>query len=85
MQCAYCQSIRGGAKFRWTTVLTLLVASVSLHAQNYSDTLSVYFRQGKSVFDRTYEGNGQRADAFTGNLLSIIENRRQSYNRQNQS
>lgn len=78
MQCAYCQSIRGGAKFRWTTVLTLLVASVSLHAQNYSDTLSVYFRQGKSVFDRTYEGNGQRADTFTGNLLSIIENRRQS-------
>ena len=69
---------RGGARYGLITVLTLLILSMSLQAQNYSDTLSVYFRQGKSTFDRAYEGNGQRADAFVANLRSIIDNRTQS-------
>lgn len=68
----------GGAKLRLTTVLMLLVLGASLQAQNYSDTLSVYFRQGKSTFDRAYESNGQRADTFVASLRRIIENRSHS-------
>lgn len=69
---------RERTKFGLTTVLILLSAVVSLQAQNYSDTLSVYFRQGKSTFDRAYEGNGQKADASVANLRSILENRTRS-------
>lgn len=45
-----------------TIVLALVCANVS--AQQMSDTLRIYFRQGYSSFDASYKHNQERAKAF---------------------
>lgn len=45
-----------------TIVLTLVCVNVS--AQQMSDTLRIYFRQGYSSFDPSYKHNQERAKAF---------------------
>ena len=45
-----------------TIVLALLCVNVS--AQQMSDTLRIYFRQGYSSFDASYKHNKERAKAF---------------------
>ena len=73
-------SLTGGVRFgriytlRYSLVLAaLLLFSFNSSAQVYTDTLSVYFPQGRSAFDRSFAGNGERFDSFITTARQIIE------------
>ena len=51
----------------------LLLFSSAARAQVYSDTLSIYFPQGRSAFDRSYASNGSRFDSFVTTARRIID------------
>ena len=51
----------------------LLLFIPAARAQVYSDTLSIYFPQGRSAFDRSYASNGSRFDSFVTTARRIID------------
>ncbi|MBQ8225379.1 MAG: hypothetical protein IJZ86_08530, partial [Bacteroides sp.] len=55
-------------------ILSCLCASVFAQAYN-SDTLEVYFRQGKHTWDPTYRDNGQRLQGFVDRFKKLREDR----------
>ena len=46
------------------SVLALVAGAISVSAQQLSDSVAVYFRQGESVFERDFRDNGTRLDDF---------------------
>ena len=65
--------LRGGVRLRLLIVIVLLLGGgVALKSQSYTDTLSVYFRQGKSTFDRSYRGNGERSESFVRYIHDVL-------------
>ena len=46
------------------SVLALVAGAISVSAQQSSDSVAVYFRQGESVFERDFRDNGTRLDDF---------------------
>lgn len=63
----------GGGKLLVSVTAAILLFAAAGRAQSYSDTLSIYFPQGKSDFDKTYSGNGDRADAFVKDVRSVLD------------
>lgn len=45
-------------------LLSVMAFASVMHAQQVSDTLKIYFRQGSSVYDPTFRDNAARASAF---------------------
>lgn len=65
--------LRGGVRFRLLIAMVLLLCGgVALKSQSYTDTLSVYFHQGRSTFDSSYRGNGERADSFVRYIHDVL-------------
>ncbi len=59
-------------KFKALIVSVLLaVFCVSLHAQEMSDTLNIYFRKEKAQFDPYYKENGSRCEKFLQRLSKL--------------
>lgn len=61
------------AKTLLLTILLTLSPTVVSSAQTLTDTLTVYFRQGKMNFDPAYRNNGERMDRFVGRVRSVAE------------
>lgn len=53
------------------SVLALVMGAVSVSAQQSCDSVAVYFRQGKSAFDREFRDNGSRIDDFIAKIQLI--------------
>ena len=75
-----CDYQKGGGRLLRIYTLKFSLFLVALHlfsfvapAQVYTDTLSIYFPQGKSAFDRSYAGNGERYDTFITYARHIID------------
>lgn len=52
-------------------LIALLWGADALSAKEQVDTLTVYFRQGYSTFDRAYRNNGERYDAFVDRVRML--------------
>lgn len=50
------------------STLMLIMSFPSLCAQQSRDSVTVYFRQGYSAFDRDFRGNGERIDDFVAKI-----------------
>ena len=77
---AVCDCLKGGVRFgricahrAVLALAALLLFSSAARAQVYSDTLSIYFPQGRSAFDRSYASNGSRFDSFVTTARRIID------------
>ena len=55
------------------SLLVLMVGAVSVSAQQSCDSVAVYFRQGKSDFEREFRDNGDRIDSFVARIRLIQE------------
>ena len=55
------------------SLLVLMVGAVNVSAQQSCDSVAVYFRQGKSDFDREFRDNGDRIDSFVARIRLIQE------------
>lgn len=59
-------------KFKLLIVSALLICvCLSMHAQEMSDTLNIYFRIEKAQFDPYYKDNGGRCEAFLQRLSKL--------------
>ena len=63
--------------FKKSSLLMCLVALFLggdiLYSQEQVDSLTIYFRQGYSSFDRGYRGNGERYDEFVKRVRQLQE------------
>lgn len=59
------------AKSLVISVLALIVGALSVSAQQSCDSVAVYFRQGKSAFERDFRDNGERIDNFIAKIQLI--------------
>lgn len=55
------------------SLLVLMVGAVNVSAQQSCDSVAVYFRQGKTAFDREFRDNGDRIDSFVARIRLIQE------------
>ena len=55
------------------SLLVLMMGAVSVSAQQSCDSVAVYFRQGKTAFDREFRDNGDRIDSFVARIRLIQE------------
>lgn len=53
------------------SLLVLMVGAVNVSAQQSCDSVAVYFRQGKSDFEREFRDNGDRIDNFIARIRLI--------------
>lgn len=63
---------------KWLRKLTIcivcLLSYLPLAAQHKTDSLTVYFRQGLSVYEPDFNGNQERVDNFISRMQSIQQN-----------
>ena len=52
-------------------IIACLFSCFSVSAQEKADSLVVYFRQGYSIYEPGFEGNGQRMDQFISRIKEI--------------
>ena len=56
---------------RLITLLTFALFSVTVTAQQMTDSLRVYFRQGYSAFDPNYRNNQKSVDDFISRIKTF--------------
>lgn len=55
-------------------VLSVIAFSTAVQAQQMSDTLKIYFRQGSSVYEPAFRNNADRASAFYRQVNEFCDN-----------